>query len=55
MEGYIEKMKDQFGRRVPQGEDEEDVEPEDKPAVGFVPDLLVDSQIYQWAGIGFGQ
>jgi hypothetical protein len=23
-------------------------------AIGFVPDLLSDGRIYQWAGIGFG-
>lgn len=49
-------MKYQFGAKKPavEGEDDE-AEPEEVPPVGFVPDLLNDSQIYQWAGIGFGQ
>ena len=58
MNAYIEKMKTQFGARKAPGEGEEggdDEPPEEVPAVGLVPDLLADSLIYQWSGIGFGQ
>lgn len=56
MDGYCTALKYQFGARKPAAEGEdEDAEPEEVPAVGQVPDLLADAQIYQWAGIGFGQ
>jgi len=49
-------MKYQFGARKPQLEGEDEGEDEaEVPAVGFVPDLIADSQMYQWAGIGFGK
>ena len=56
MNDYIAAMKYQFGARKPPADgEEEDAEPEEVPPVGFVPDLLSDAQIYQWAGVGFGQ
>ena len=57
MEGYITALKYQFGAKKPPSgeEEEEEAEPEEVPPVGFVPDLLNDAQMYQWAGIGFGQ
>jgi hypothetical protein len=55
MNDYISAMKYQFGARKPPADgEEEDAEPEEVPPVGFVPDLLSDAQIYQWAGVGFG-
>ena len=55
MDAYITEMRYQFGAKKPvaDGEDE-DAEPEEAPPVGFVPDLIEDSQMYQWAGVGFG-
>ena len=38
-----------------QGEAEEGAEAGTAAAIGYVPDLLADSKIYQWAGIGFGE
>ena len=56
MDAYIATMQEAFGGKKPAGDDDDDGgDPADKPPVGFVPDLLADSQIYQWAGIGFGQ
>lgn len=57
MNAYIEKMKDQFGaKKAPaDGEEAEEEAPEEVAPVGLVPDLLADSLIYQWSGIGFGQ
>lgn len=54
MDAYIATMQTCFGKK-PAGEDDEEAAAEEAPPVGFVPDLLADSQIYQWAGIGFGQ
>lgn len=39
---------------LPQPEEEGGEIPEVAP-VGFVSDLLADSKIWQWAGIGFGE
>ena len=47
-------MKATFGGAKPAGEDGEE-EPAEAEPVGMVPDLLEESQIYQWAGVGFGQ
>jgi len=55
MEGYIATMKGIFGGKKAPAEGEEEEAPEEVPPVGFVPDLLADASIYQWAGIGFGQ
>lgn len=56
MEEYISKMKDQFGTRKPAADGEDGGEdPGEAEPVGMVPDLLEDSYVYQWAGIGFGQ
>jgi len=55
MDAYITAMKYEFGAKKPVLEGEEDAEPEEIPPVGYVPDLLADSQMYQWAGIGFGK
>ena len=51
MSGYINEMKEQFGKKKVGEDEEEAVEPD---AVGQVPDLLEEAHIYQWAGIGFG-
>ena len=55
MKDYIKLMKDQFGPKKVEGEEGEEVEPGEVPPVGLVPDLMEDLNIYQWAGIGFGQ
>lgn len=55
MDAYINAMRYQFGARKPVPDGEEAEEAEEAPAVGYVPDLIADSQLYQWAGIGFGQ
>ena len=55
MDAYINTMQTCFGRKQPVPEGEEEPEIKEPPAVGLVPDLLADAQIYQWAGIGFGQ
>jgi len=55
MNAYCVAMKYEFGAKKPVAEGEEDAEPEEVPPVGFVPDLLCDAQMYQWAGIGFGK
>ena len=56
---YIKKMKSVMGKKKApaEGEEEEAAEeaPEEVPPVGLVNDLLADAQIFQWAGIGFGQ
>lgn len=54
MEAYNTSMKSQFGAVKPTGEDE-DAEVAEAEPVGEVPDLLQDSYVYQWAGVGFGQ
>ena len=54
MQDYIKKMKDQFPKKVEGEEGGDDAQPEEAPPIGAVPDLLADSQMYQWAGIGFG-
>ena len=43
MDAYIRQMRYQYGAREPQPEGEEDAEPEEVPAVGFVPDLVEDA------------
>lgn len=55
MDAYINTMQNCFGKKPVPVDGEEEAEVEEPPAVGLVPDLLADSQIYQWAGIGFGQ
>ena len=54
MESYNTSMKTQFGAVKPAGDDEAEEVAEAEP-VGEVPDLLQDSYVYQWAGVGFGQ
>jgi radial spoke head protein 4/6 len=55
MRDYIKIMQEQFGgKRAAEGEEEAE-EPAEAAPVGFVPDLLDDANVYQWAGIGFGQ
>lgn len=39
----------------PEGEEEEEAEAAELNPVGYVPDLLAESKIYQWAGIGFSE
>lgn len=47
-------MREYFGqKKAAEGEEEE--EPEAAAPVGFVPDLLEEAQVWQWAGIGFSQ
>lgn len=53
MDPYNTLMKAQFGAQKPTGEDDAEEVQEAEP-VGEVPDLLNDSYVYQWAGIGFG-
>jgi radial spoke head protein 4/6 len=56
MADYIAIMRETFGSKKSGGDgDEEEAEPEAAAPVGYVPDLLEDAEIYQWAGIGFGQ
>ena len=55
MDGYINEMKNQFGAKKAPGDGEEEEAPEEVPPVGLVPDMLAESKIFQWAGIGFGQ
>ena len=52
LSGYISKMEKLF--EGPKAEEEGDEPPEVGP-VGNVPDLLADSKIFEWAGIGFGE
>lgn len=54
MNAYINKLKPQFGA-VKSADDEEDAEPAEAAPVGYVPDLIEEAAIFQWAGIGFGQ
>lgn len=35
--------------------EEEGEEPPEVGPIGFVPDLLADSKLFEWAGIGFGE
>lgn len=53
MDDYNTLMKPQFGAPKPTGEDEAEEVAEAEP-VGDVPDLLNDSYVFQWAGVGFG-
>jgi len=55
MEEYIKAMKACFPQRKVPAEGEEEEAPEEVPPVGNVPDLLAEANIYQWAGVGFGQ
>ena len=52
LEAYTLQMQKAFA--LPQPEEEGGEIPEVAP-VGFVSDLLADSKIWQWAGIGFGE
>ena len=56
MNAYIDMMKTQFGaKKAAEGEEgEEEAAAEELPPCGLVPDLMADSLIYQWSGIGFG-
>lgn len=36
-------------------EEGKEVEPEAAPPIGTMPDILADSKVWEWAGIGFGQ
>ena len=54
MDHYIKYMKTQFGKKKG-GEGEEEEEQAEPAAVCYVPDLLEEAKIWQWAGIGFGQ
>lgn len=40
MEAFIKEMRYQYGAKPPVPEGEEEAEPEDIPAVGYVPDLV---------------
>lgn len=54
MTAYIATMREHFGaKKQGDGDDEEEVEA--AAPVGFVPDLLEEAQVWQWAGIGFSQ
>ena len=57
MKDYIEHMRNAFGAKKAGGDDEDgEGEGEGAPeAVCNVPDLLEESKVWQWAGIGFGQ
>mmetsp|Transcript_40301 Transcript_40301/g.61500 ORF Transcript_40301/g.61500 Transcript_40301/m.61500 type:complete len:267 (-) Transcript_40301:439-1239(-) len=55
MRDYVGIMRDQFGGKKATGEDGEEAEATEAAPVGLVPDLLEDSEVYQWAGIGFGK
>ena len=35
--------------------EEEEAQPEEVNPIGFVPDLLADVKLFEWAGIGFGE
>lgn len=52
LEAYSAEMQKHFAQ--PQPEEEGGDVPEIAP-VGFVADLLADSKVWQWAGIGFGE
>ena len=54
MDDYIKYMKTQFGKKKG-GEGEEAQEDAEPGPVCYVPDLLEEAKIWQWAGIGFGQ
>ena len=54
MTAYINTMREHFGQKKAT-EDGEEEEPEAAAPVGFVPDLLEEAQVWQWAGIGFSQ
>ena len=55
MDSYINVMKKQFPEKPGVDDEGNPIPVEDPAPVGVVPDLLADSQMYQWAGIGFGQ
>ena len=38
-----------------EGEEEQEQAPEEAAPIGYVPDLLQDSKVFEWAGIGFGE
>jgi hypothetical protein len=46
MDAYIKAMKSTFPQKKVAVEGEEEEAPEEVPAVGFVPDLLADCQMY---------
>ena len=48
-------MREAFGGKKAPVEGEEEEPEAEAAAVNFVPDLLEDASIYQWAGIGFGK
>ena len=52
LQEYISKLEAHFSR--PKG-DEEGEEPAEPGPINNVPDLLGDSKVYEWAGIGFGE
>lgn len=54
MNAYINKLKPQFGA-VKSPDDDEEAEPAEPAPVGYVPDLIEEAAIFQWAGVGFGQ
>jgi radial spoke head protein 4A len=35
--------------------EEEDQEPPEIGPIGFVPDIMADAKLFEWAGIGFGE
>jgi hypothetical protein len=55
MADYTKMMQAQFGGKAAVDGEEEAEEAAEAAPVGFVPDLLEDANVYQWAGIGFGQ
>ena len=49
-------MREHFGAKKGDEEEEEGAgEPEPAAPVGYVPDLLEEAQVWQWAGVGFSQ
>lgn len=52
LESYNTQMQKQFAGPQP---DEDGGEPPEVAPVGFVADLLANSKIWQWSGIGFGE
>ena len=54
MTSYIAQMREHFGQKKAD-DDDPDAEPEAAAPVGFVPDLLEEAQVWQWAGVGFSQ
>lgn len=54
LQGFITEMQSKYYKKVVLDEEGGEEPPELAP-IGYIPDILSESKIYQWAGVGIGE